>query len=171
MFCVGDFPGNFLLRVRLTSGVWVSGWKAVLGLVSRSQEEAQRLSPVQLKGILQTKMRPVARTQARSQCLHGLPFIRQDGGRTGFVSFSSFRDKEAWEVWIYRLNSGWWRGFVKENQIPSLPLLQIQKRGKRQVTAGPRSTTGKDRKILKRQRRAESGPRQRLLKQRLKKHR
>lgn len=142
MFCVGNFPGNFLLRVRLASGVWVSGWKAVLGLVS-SQEGAQRLSPVQLKGALQTKMRRVARTQARSQCLHGHPFIRQDGGRTGFVSFSSFRDKEAWEVWIYRLNSGWWRGFVKGNQIPSPPLLQIQKRGKRQVTAGPRSPTGK----------------------------
>lgn len=53
MFCGRDFPGNFLLRVRLTSGVWVSGWKAVLGLVSRSQEGAQRLSPVQLKGALQ----------------------------------------------------------------------------------------------------------------------
>lgn len=66
----------------------MSGWKAVLGLVSRSQEGAQRLSPVQLKGALQTKMRRVARTQARSQCLRGHPFIRQDGGRTGFVSLA-----------------------------------------------------------------------------------
>lgn len=32
------------------------GWKAVLGLVSRNQEEAQRLSLVQLKSAMQTKM-------------------------------------------------------------------------------------------------------------------
>lgn len=25
IFCVWDFPGNFLLRVRLTSDVWVEG--------------------------------------------------------------------------------------------------------------------------------------------------
>lgn len=39
------------------------GWKAVLGLVSRNQEGAQRLSPVQLKGTMQTKMPRCARLQ------------------------------------------------------------------------------------------------------------
>lgn len=108
------------------------GWKAVLGLVSRNQEEAQtEVEPgaAQERNANEDAKMPVARTQARSQCHRGLPFVRQDGGRTGFVSFSSFstRDREAWEVWVYKLNSGWWRGFVKENQIPSPPFLQIQK--------------------------------------------
>lgn len=116
----------------------MSGWKAVLGLVSRSQEGAQRLSPA-AKGHTANEDGAGLQGLKPEVCHHGHPFIRQDGGKMGFISFSSSRDKETWEVWIYKLNSGWWCGFVKENQIPSPPLLQIQKRGKRQAMAGPRS--------------------------------
>lgn len=120
---MGDFPGNFLLRVRLTTDAWVSGWKAVLGLVSRRGHRggAQCSSRAQLPA----EVHQLARTQARSQRHHERPAVRQDRGRTGFVSFSSLstRDREAHEVWMYKLNSGWWHGFMKENPIvTTIPL-------------------------------------------------